>query len=67
MRKLLPVKVKNEEIIRVRDAIKSKGLKRTWVADRAGIHRTTLTRWLSLRGNPKPLEWGFVKQVVGGE
>lgn len=34
---------------RVRQLIKSQGLKRYWVAEVAGVHKTTLRRWLSGR------------------
>ena len=31
----------------VREAIRRQDLKRYWVAEQAGIHKTTLRRWLS--------------------
>lgn len=33
----------------VLDQLRSQGLKRWWVAEEAGIHKTTLRRWLSGR------------------
>ncbi len=32
---------------KVREAIRSQELKRYWVAEMAGVHKTTLRRWLS--------------------
>jgi hypothetical protein len=35
------------KIERIQESIANKDLKFWWVAERAGVHRTTLRRWLS--------------------
>lgn len=47
--------------------IKERGLKLYWVADRAGVHRTSLRQWLSGERTPKPENWELVVKTLARE